>query len=81
MDAREDSVTLASKLNLRFPLLEDVGLKTALLYGVAMDGEDIAVPAVFIVSRDGKIVFRRVGESIGDRPSPDDIIAVLAGLE
>lgn len=81
VDAREDSVTLAGKLNIHFPLLEDVGLKTALAYGVAMDGEDIAVPSVFVVSRDGKIVFRHVGESLSDRPTPDDLLAVLASLE
>jgi peroxiredoxin len=81
VDSREESVTFASKLNIPFPLLEDVGLKTALAYGVAMAGEDIAVPSVFIVTRDSKVAFKHVGESISDRPTPDDLIGVIEKLK
>lgn len=65
---------LAGKLGISFPLLADPGLKTALRYGVAMDGEDIAVPATFIVSKDKRIVYERVGESLTDRPSVSDLL-------
>ena len=43
-------------------------------YGVAMEGRDIAVPAVFIVDRKGAIRFKYVGESMTDRPSIDDLV-------
>jgi hypothetical protein len=32
-----------------------------------MEGEDIAVPAVFVISRDKRILFERVGETAADR--------------
>jgi peroxiredoxin len=67
-------VRLAGKLGIGFPLLADPGLKTALAYGVAMKGEDIAVPSIFIVGKDHRIHFKHVGESISDRPSPDAIL-------
>lgn len=81
MDEKEDSVGLAGKLGITFPLLRDVGLKTALAYGVAMEGEEIAVPATFIVTKDKRIVFEKVGESLTDRPSVSDILAELDKLK
>lgn len=68
VDAIEDSVTFANKLSITFPLLFDEGLKAALAYGVAMDGDEIAVPSVFIVNTRRQIVFEYVGESVVDRP-------------
>jgi hypothetical protein len=40
-----------------------------------MKGRDIAVPSVFVVRPDRTIAFRKVGETVGDRPSADDVIA------
>jgi peroxiredoxin len=77
VDAIEDSVRLAAKLGIEFPLLSDPDLKTGLAYGVAMQGEDIDVPSVFIVGRDRKIHYRHIGESIADRPSPDTLLAAI----
>ena len=74
VDSKEDSVGLAGKLAIRFPLLADPGLKTALAYGVAMDGEEIAVPAVFVIAKDKRVHFKQVGESVVDRPSVGDIL-------
>jgi peroxiredoxin len=74
VDTLEESVGLAGKLDIQYPLLSDEGLKTALAYGVAMDGDDIAVPSVFIVGTDMKVKFAYVGESVTDRPSPDRIL-------
>lgn len=69
VDTAEESAMLAAKLGLHFPLLEDAGLRVALAYGVAMEGQDIAVPAVFIVRRDRVITWKHIGESIADRPT------------
>ena len=74
VDPIEDSVGLAGKLGIRFPLLMDVDLKAALAYGVAMDGDEIAVPSVFVVGRDKKVHFAYVGESVTDRPSVDTLL-------
>jgi peroxiredoxin len=74
VDPVEDSARLAGKEGIGFPLLSDPDLKIASAYGVAMKGQDIAVPAIFIVGRDQRIHYKHVGESISDRPSPDTIL-------
>jgi peroxiredoxin len=74
VDSQEDSAAFAGKLSIRFPLLADPGLKTALAYGVAMEGEEIAVPAVFVIDKSKRIRFKHVGESVVDRPSVSDIL-------
>ncbi len=74
-DSAEDSIVLARKERIPFPLIHDVGLKAALAYGVAMDGEDIAVPAVFVIDGHGRIHWKQVGESLWDRPKVEDVLA------
>ncbi len=74
VDTLEESVGLAGKLGITYPLLADPGLKAALAFGVAMDGDDIAVPSVFVIGKDKKVKFAYVGESVTDRPSPDTIL-------
>jgi peroxiredoxin len=61
--------------------LSDPGLKTALAFGVAMQGEEIAVPATFIVTKDKRIVYVKVGESLTDRPSVADLLEQLDALK
>jgi len=58
--------------------LRDADLKVANAYGVAMKGRDIALPAVFVISREGRIVFKAIGENPADRAS---ISAILAALD
>jgi peroxiredoxin len=77
VDTHEESKELAKKLELNFPLLKDEGLKTALAWGVAMEDGDIAVPAVFIISKDRKIVWKHVGEAMWDRPPEEEILNQL----
>ncbi len=82
-DGAEDSIALIERLHLNFPLLSDDGVGVALVYGVAMDGEDIAVPSMFIVMPDRSVAWQYVGESAMDRPAEDRVLerldAALAG--
>lgn len=75
VDPPEESRALASKLGVRFRLLGDPDLRVASAYGVAMEGRDIAVPAVFVVRRDRAIVWKHVGETIADRPSASLVLS------
>jgi len=80
VDARDDSVKLASELGLKFRLLSDADLRVASAYGVAMAGKDIAVPSVFIVRPDRTIAFKKVGEAIDDRPTAADVLAQVRAI-
>ncbi|MCC6524024.1 MAG: peroxiredoxin family protein [Polyangiaceae bacterium] len=77
VDDREVSQSFAQELGLHIPLLSDPDLRVALAYGVAMEGRDIAIPAVFVVDRAGRIRLRKVGENAADRTSPAEILRVL----
>ena len=75
VDEAADSLELAEDLGLEFPVLSDADLSVAKAYGVAMEGRDIAVPAVFVVNRDRSIYFRYVGENQADRPSARTLLS------
>lgn len=64
---------LARKLGIEFPLLSDPQAQVAQAYGVAMLGEELAIPATFVVRGDGTIAWRHVGETVPDRP-PVDVV-------
>lgn len=76
-DPLEDSVSLASKLGLGFPLLSDTDLAAATRWGVAMKGQDIAVPATFVVLPDRTIFWRKIGERMTDRPANEEVLEVV----
>jgi peroxiredoxin len=76
-DPLEDSVALASKLGLGFPLLSDTDLAAATRWGVAMKGQDIAVPATFVVLADRTVFWRKVGERMTDLPSNEEVMEVV----
>ncbi|MFT3771403.1 MAG: redoxin domain-containing protein [Minicystis sp.] len=77
VDEREDSVTFARQIGAKYPLLLDDGLRVSMAYGVAMQGRDIPVPAVFVVLPNGTIFWRKVGESVSDRPSIAELNQVI----
>ena len=74
-DSPAESRALAEDRDISFPLASDPTLAVITAYGVAMAGEDIAVPAVFLVSPEGAILWRHVGENMTDRPLTQVIVA------
>jgi peroxiredoxin len=74
VDERSDSEALARSLLIGYPLLRDDGLRIATAYGVAMQGRDIAIPAVFVVLPSGVIFWKKVGESMLERPRTGQIL-------
>lgn len=67
-DEAADSRKLRERLGLNFPLLSDPDVAVAAAYGVAMQDEDIAVPAVLVVMPDREVFWKYVGEDPTDRP-------------
>ncbi|MBK8264543.1 MAG: peroxiredoxin family protein [Nannocystis sp.] len=78
-DPPEDSKKFAAKLGIEFPLVQDVGLGIARAYGV-VDGE-VAIPAVFVISREGVIVWQYIGERSSDRPTSALVLEQIDALQ
>ncbi len=71
--------------SLLLPMLIDSDRSIIKRYGVyhplGLDAFRTARPSTFLIDRDGRIRFMYVGESQGDRPDPEAIVAALAGLD
>ncbi|KIG15878.1 hypothetical protein DB30_05185 [Enhygromyxa salina] len=78
VDPAADSRVLRERLGLNFPLLTDEGVAVAAAYGVAMKGQDLAVPSTFVVMPSREVFWRYVGETPADRPGK---LAVLEHVE
>ena len=81
-DSFEDSAEWARKDGVEFPLVSDREGVAIRAYGVRHEGKGIAVPSVFVIvpapSTDtGLIRYRKVGESITDRPGVAEILDAL----
>lgn len=70
----------AEENRLRFPVLSDPKLSVIRRYGVEHVGKNIALPSVFILTKDGRIAFVQVARKLWDRPSWPELRAVLQGL-
>ncbi|MCO5164762.1 MAG: redoxin domain-containing protein [Planctomycetes bacterium] len=66
---------------LSFPLLSDADLAVCKAYGVHDAAHGMALPAVVVVhAEDGTVRWTRVGESIADRPTLDELLEVVRRL-
>lgn len=79
VDEAPESKMLRATLNLTFPLLHDDDANVAAAFGVRMLGESMAIPSVFVVTEDGEIAWRHVGEYVPDRPTPDSVLEAIDG--
>lgn len=73
-DSQKDSRQLLKEKPIEVPLLSDPELTTIKSWGVAMEGQDIAVPATFIVSQDKIVRWKYIGQDMTDRPDEREII-------
>lgn len=85
VDSVEENRDLAEKEKLTFKLLSDEDLAVTDSFGLrhtgaAMDGGDIARPAVFIVDGDGKIAWRSVTDNYRIRIRPEAVIEQLRAI-
>jgi peroxiredoxin len=81
VDEAADSRNLAEDRRIRFPLLSDPDRQVMTQYGVSDAEREIAVPAIFIIARDGTVFWKHVGEYIVDRPSADKLLSLLDELK
>jgi peroxiredoxin len=69
VDPAEDSRALADKIGIPFPLLADPGAEVADRYGIAVRGDEMAIPTTLVVLPDRTIFWKKVGETVADRPT------------
>lgn len=74
VDSPERARALAEGLHLTFPLLADPTLGVIRSFGVEDVENGIAWPAVFVIGRDAKIVWRAAAETYKRRPTVDEIL-------
>jgi len=73
-----DAARTVEETGVAFPILADAEHRVADMYGVFnLLGDGVDAPAVFIVDRDGGIVWSYIGSNIADRPANDVILQNL----
>ena len=80
-DSPADGQKLATELNLSFPILSDVYKNFIKQYGVLHPTEGIARPSMFLVNKEGKIVWKYVGNDATDRPTIDAVLQQVAAVK
>lgn len=85
VDTPAHSAEVVERFGLKFPITSDNTREVIAKYGVvhiggAPDGTDISLPANFLIDRNGKILWRRVAQSVQDRPDPRVVLQTAREL-
>lgn len=85
VDAPKQSLAVVRKQHLAFSILSDEDGKVIREYGIlhkggGPNGTDIAVPAMFLIDRDGKLVWTHKAKRITDRPNPRDVLKAIQAM-
>ena len=80
-DDTADALKMVELTGAEFAILSDENAEVASAYGVYnLLNDGVATPSAVIVSPEGDIEWKYVGESISDRPTPDAILAQIDRL-
>jgi len=77
-DAPADGQKVATELHLTYPILSDIYKNFIKQYGVLHPTEGIARPSMFVVNKEGKIVWKYVGTEASDRPPIDTVLQQIS---
>jgi alkyl hydroperoxide reductase subunit AhpC len=71
---------MSNHVGAEFPIVSDPGGEVANEYGVFdLLGDGVATPSIFIVGKDGRIVWQYVGQDNADRPTVDTLLFRIRG--
>lgn len=76
VDEPEASRSFAGAYGIEFPLLTDKGGIVSRGY-VGVDSNDLTVPGIVVIRRDGQIVFRQIAEAKDDRLTAAQLLATV----
>ncbi len=80
-DGIEDARGMAEVAGAKFPVLADEDASVSKGYRIFdLLNDGVAAPATFVIDSDGGIVSYHVAANIGERPSPDQILAEIDRL-
>lgn len=68
---------MARQVMAQFPVLSDKQLTVIESFGVLGYRNKVAIPATFIVDRNGVIVWEHRSEGIADRPATEEVLQAL----
>lgn len=85
VDEPSHSLRVVEQQRLPFSILSDVDRVVIRDYGLVhhaggMSGEDIAIPALILLDRDRRVLWKRIAHRIQDRPSPDAVLARIRSV-
>jgi len=76
-DPSADGIKVATEMKLTYPILSDAQRNYLRAYGVLHPQEGIARPSLFIINKEGKIVWKYIGMDAADRPAMNTIFGQL----
>lgn len=80
VDSHYSNEAFAKQLHLSFPLLADFHRKTSADYGLLLSEKGYSGRALFVIDKDGKVVYRDVAPIPSEIPSNDLLIEALRSL-
>ncbi len=80
-DSPADGQKVASEMKLSYPILSDVYRNYIKQYGVLHPTEGIARPSMFVVNKEGKIVWKYIGREASDRPAMETVLQQLSSAK
>ncbi len=72
---------VAAEMKLEYPILPDPLRNIIRQYGVLHPTEGIARPSLFIINREGRIVWKYIGVDAADRPAMSILFQQLHALK
>lgn len=78
-DSPADAAALHDRLKLGFAVYSDPELAVTTRWGAQDYAQNIAKPSAFIVEPGGAISYRHIGQNQTDRPTVDQLLAILQG--
>lgn len=80
VDPPAHNARMVGKLMIPFPLLSDPRGEVARAYGLWNERENLAVPAVVVVDRSGKVTYLHEGSDFADRPPDEEVFSAVKSL-
>jgi peroxiredoxin len=80
VDSWYSNQEFARKLGLSFPLLSDFDRAVSAAYGMLMPAKGYSGRALFVVDKQGRVIWREIAPTPTEIPSTEDALAALEGL-